>query len=256
MKAWWELFKKEISSLGFFTMVVLLLIFAWELFLFYKIDSWTPVVAFGLGFLPFSFFPLLILWLGYNGFRQEWKDDTNYFLLSIPRRGWEISLAKLAASMSFYIVVTLLTVLFIFWFHQGYIQREILATIPEGVFRGGFITDYMTKMTLVYIISALFTYIVAQFSQLVSLFFDRFRGFITIVVYLIVNYVIYRGATLLSPLFNWLPDFPVRAFNETGMGLVQRFTFYVGSGPIIAIFLLIIGLFFSGAWLLEKQLEV
>ncbi|MFP4662261.1 MAG: hypothetical protein ACLFPF_08720, partial [Halanaerobiales bacterium] len=110
--------------------------------------------------------------------------------------------------------------------------------------------------TLVYLVSALFTYIVTQFSQLVSLFFDRFRGLITIVVYLIMNYVVYRGATLLSPLFNWLPDIPVRAFNESGMGLVQSFKFYIGSGPIIATTLLTIALFFFGSWLLEKQLEV
>ncbi|MFP4662584.1 MAG: hypothetical protein ACLFPF_10350, partial [Halanaerobiales bacterium] len=66
MRAWWELYKKEVNSLGFFTMVVLLLIFGWELLLFYKIDSWTPAVTFGLSFLPLSFFPLLILWLGYS----------------------------------------------------------------------------------------------------------------------------------------------------------------------------------------------
>ena len=55
MRAWWELYKKEIYSIGFFSMVALLLVFAWELFLFYKTAAWSSEVTFGLSFLPFSF---------------------------------------------------------------------------------------------------------------------------------------------------------------------------------------------------------
>ncbi len=256
MRAWWELYKKEIYSIGFFSMVALLLVFTWEFFLFYKMAAWSSEITFGLSFLPLSFFPLLILWLGYNSYRQEWKDDTNYFILSIPRRGWEISLAKLASSMTFYIVVTLVTYLLIYFFHQGFIYQEVIAQAPEGIFVGNFILDTMVKLTLVYWLTALVIYILTQFSQLISLYFDRFRGIVTVLVFIISNYVIFRVATLLSPLFNWLPDFPVRVFNESGIDLVQRSTFYIGSGPIIASTLLIVSLFLLGSWLLENQLEV
>ncbi len=256
MRAWWELYKKEINTIGFFSLVVILLVLAWEFFLLYKIDAWPQELTFGLSFLPLSFFPLLILWLGYNAYRQEWKDDTNYFILSIPRKGWEISLAKLASSMTFYIIVTLATYLLIYFFHQGFIYQELIAQAPEGIFVGNFIIDTMVKITLAYWLVALVIYILTQFSQLISLYFDRFRGLVTVVVFILSNYFIFRLATLLSPLFNWLPDFPVRVFNESGIGLVQRSTFYIGSGPIIASTLLIVALFLLGSWLLENQLEI
>lgn len=255
MRAWWELYKKEIYSIGFFTMVVLLLLFAWEFFLFYKSSAWPLELTFGLSFLPFSFFPLLILWLGYNAYRQEWKDDSNYFILSIPRRGWEISLAKLTSSMSFYIVVTLLTSLLIYLFNQEYINTVIIGNAPACIFEDNLVSGLLMRSLLVYWLTALAIYVITQFSQLISLYFDRFRGLVTVIVFIVTHYIIFRGAVILSPLFNWLPDFPVKAVNE-GMGLVQRFTFYIGSGPIIASTLLIIALFFFGSWLLEHQLEV
>ena len=107
MRAWWELYKKEILDMIILYCCYLPGIVAWEIFLFYKADKWIIWLAFGLSFVPFALYPILILWLGYNSYRQEWKDDTHYFLLSLPRRGWEIGLAKLAASMSFYIGISL-----------------------------------------------------------------------------------------------------------------------------------------------------
>ena len=198
---------------------------------------------------------MLILWLGYNAYRQEWKDDTNYFILSIPRRGWEISLAKLASSMTFYIVVTLINSLLIYFFHQEFIYQIVIGQAPEGLFVGNFIINTLVKITLVYWLIALMIYIITQFSQLISLYFDRFRGLVTVVVFIIINYIIFRSATLLSPLFSWLPDFPVKSFSKTE-GIVREFTFYIGSGPIIALIILVCGLFLLGSWLLENQLEV
>ncbi len=255
MRAWWELYKKEIYSIGFFSMVVILLVFAWELFLFYKAAAWSSEITFGLSFLPLSFFPLLILWLGYNAFRQEWKDDTNYFILSIPRRGWEISLAKLASAMTFYLGVTLINYLLIYFFHQGFINQEVIAQAPEGLIANNFIINTLVKITLVYWLTALVIYIITQFSQLISLYFDRFRGIVTVVVFITSNYIIFRGATLLSPLFNWLPDIPVNSFSDIE-GILREFTFYIGSGPLIASIVLICGLFLLGSWILENQLEV
>lgn len=255
MRAWWELYKKELYSIGFLITVALLLIIGWELFLFYKMDTWGQEMSFGLSFLPLSFLPLLILWLGYNAYRQEWKDDTSYFILSIPRRGWEISLAKLVSAMSFYIAATLVTYLLIYTFNKGYIYTFFIDEAPAGFAIGSFLKEIIIKSTLVYWVSALIVYIITQFSQLISLYFDRFRGLITIIVFVLSHYVIFRAATILSPLFNWLPDFPVRSY-QMKMGLFHEFTFYLGSGPIIASSVLVIALFFLGSWLVEKQLEV
>ncbi|MFW5992455.1 MAG: hypothetical protein ACOCQN_04610 [Halanaerobiaceae bacterium] len=253
MRAWWELYKKDLFTLGFFMLVVILLVFAWEFFLFYKIDAWPGGLTFSLSFLPFSFFPLLLLWLGYNGFRAEWKDDTNYFLLSLPRHGWEISLAKLAAAMTFYLVVPLVTALLIYIFQWGPFKN--MMEIPEFILEGQWAIKTIFKIFVFYWLSGLALYIITQFSQLVSLFYDRFRGLVTIVVFIISNYLVYRGGSILAPLLKWLPDFPVEVINETRMGL-QKTVIYLGSGPVIGSAVLLGGVFLLGSWLLENQLEV
>ena len=205
MRAWWELYKKEIYSLSFLAMVVVLLISVWNIFLFFKIDVWPKGLSFGLSFLPLSFFPIIILWLAYNSYQQEWKDDTNYFILSIPRRGWEIGLAKAASFMTFYIAASLVSVILILFFHQGLI-REIIGEIQEYAINTGVLYRVVTKMLFAYLIAALGLYIKVQFSQIVSLFYDRFRGLITIIVFLITNYGMFRLTGIISRLFRWCPD--------------------------------------------------
>lgn len=253
MRAWWDLYKKEINLIVFFSAVVMLITFAWELFLFYKINKWPMGLPFGLGFLPFSFFPLLILWLGYNSFRQEWKDDTNYFILSLPRYGWEISLAKLAAGMTFYTLTSLFTLISIYFFQQSFIKTALaeVTIIASNVW----IINNLIKAYFVFWLMGLGIYIVAQFSQLISLFYDRFRGLITIVVFILANYVIFRGGSFLAPALKWLPDIPVQVLNDTMMG-IQEFTVYLGSGPLVGSALIIIGMFLTGSWLLQRYLEV
>lgn len=253
MRAWWELYKKEIYNISFFMLVSLLITLAWELFLFYKINTWPLGVPFGLSFIPFSIFPLLVLWLGYNSFRQEWKEDTIYLTLSLPRTGWQLTLAKLATAMTFYLVVTVLTTLMIYLFHQGFIVT-ILQEAPDTTVTS-WINSTIFKILFVYWISGTGIFIITQFSQLVSLFYDRFRGLITIVVFILTNYVIFRLSSFIAPLLKWLPDIPVDVIDETTMGL-QQTIFYLGSGPIIATAILTIGFFFFGSWLLENHLEV
>lgn len=254
MRAWWELYKKELYTLSFLLLVVVLLISFWNLFLFFKIDVWPEGVSFGLSFLPLSFFPIIILWLAYNSYQQEWKDDTNYFILSIPRRGWEIGLAKVASFMTFYIVVSLVSVTFILIFHQSLI-RELIGVIQDEAINIGIIHRVIIKILLAYWIGALGIFIKVQFSQIVSLFYDRFRGLITIIVFLITNYGLLRMTGILCKLFRWCPDLLLESFNVSYF-FVENLNIKIGSGPIIATLLLDIVVFLLGSWILEKHLEV
>lgn len=256
MRAWWELYKKEILALSFFTVVIFLALFAWEIFLFYKADKWIIWLAFGLSFVPFALYPILILWLGYNSYRQEWKDDTHYFLLSLPRRGWEIGLAKLAASMSFYIGISLVTLLMIFVFHHGFIRGMVIDNIYKNALEPGMFIGLAIRLLLAYWIHGLTLYIAAQFSQLVSLFYDRFRGLITIIVFSLFPYVVYRGAILLAPLFRWLPELSLGNFVYFEFGIPRIISLSIGSGPFVAYVLMITAMFLLGSWLVEKHLEV
>lgn len=254
MRAWWELYKKEIYSLSFLAMVVVLLISVWNIFLFFKIDVWPEGLSFGLSFLPLSFLPLLALWLAYHSYQQEWKDDTNYFILSIPRSGWEIGLSKAVSFMTFYIAASLVSVILILFFHQGLI-RELLVEIQDLSINTGVLYRIIIKILFAYWITALGIYIKVQFSQIVSLFYDRFRGLITIIVFLITNYGLLRLTTLLSRLFRWCPDILLENFNISNP-FTENINIRISSGPIIVTLLLHVALFFLGSWIVEKHLEV
>ncbi|HLV09162.1 MAG TPA: hypothetical protein VKY40_03045 [Halanaerobiales bacterium] len=254
MRAFWDLYKKEINTILFFSVVTILIIFAWELFLFYKANSWPEGLPFGLGFLPFSFFHLLLLWLGYNSYRQEWKDDTSYFILSLPRHGWEISLAKLAAGMSYLTVTTIFTITLIYFFQRNFIGtifQEAVMFIPIN-----WIISTLFKTYLAFWLSALYIYIIAQFSQLISLFYDRLRGLISIITFILSQYLVIRGGSLLAPILKWLPDIPVQIINYTRAGGLEEYTLYIGSAPLIGSAVITLILFFTGSWLLENYLEV
>ncbi|MFW6028933.1 MAG: hypothetical protein ACOCRO_01625 [Halanaerobiales bacterium] len=254
MRAWWILFKKELSNNLFVILVIALLTIAWQVFLYYKAVSWPYGLSFGLSFLPFSFYPLVLLYMGYNAYRQEWKDDTSYFLLSLPRYGWQISLAKLASSMTFYILITALTIGLIYIFQHTFIRRAIL-DLPGNINYMELIFNIAGRMLLAYIMMGLGIYVLSQFSQLISLFYDRFRGLITVIVFILSNYLVYRAASFLAPLLGWLPDIPITNLNILA-GEVNTSRIYIGSGPFAGVFIVLLALFLLASWLLETQLEV
>ncbi len=256
MKTWFALYKKELYAIAFFALVLSLIMLGWVLFLWYKAPHWPEGLAFGLSFIPFSFYPLLMLWLGYNSFRQEWKDETSYFMLSIPRPGWQLSLSKLAAGLTFYGGITLLNLLLIYFLHHLVFIKPILKENPELLGEmGRRVAGMIGKGLLYYLLLGVIVYVVSQFSQLISQFYSRFRGLISIIVFVLSYYLIYRGGSILAPLFKWVPDLPIRIpggeFNPTGEVLLT-----VDLAPLIVSALIIIAIFFSGSRILERHLEV
>ena len=253
MRSWFSLYKKELYRLVFFTLIVFLIVTGWQFFLVYKLAKWPAELVFGLSFLPFSFFPLIMLWQGYQSFRYEWKDDTAYFLLTLPRSGWQITLAKLTAGMTFYIGITLYNILILLIANRSVINL-FMSDFPENV-TPKLITNGFTDFTILYLISGLAIYILTQFSYLISRFYNRFNGMISIVIFVLSVYIVHRGGSLLAPLLKWMPDIPVRVM-EGMAGIAQERIIYIGSGPLLGSLIMLILLFLAGSWIFEKQLEV
>ena len=251
MKSWLELYKKEIYANIFFTTVVSILVLVWELFLFYKLNAWPAELVFGLSFVPFGFFPFLMLWQGYHSFNREWKDETIYFLLSLPRSGWQLTLSKLSAGMTVYTAISIFTMIIIYFVNQNQIYR-FLSMMPEFI-DWFYIIKMMVKVLLGYLVLGLAIFSFSQFSNLISQFYNRFRGLISIVVYMISVYLVYRVGYLLSYLLEWLPDIPVQGMFNPG-NMMQKV--YIGSGSLIGSLIVLTVIFLTGSWLLENHLEV
>ena len=253
MRSWLSLFKKELRTKLFTILVSILLISGWEIFLMTKTEVWPLGLSFALGFLPLTIFPLIMLIQGYQSFRKEWNNQTIYLLKSLPRKGYEVVSSKLVSSTLIYIVLTLYTLglhMFFHWYQVKYLLRNVPPAVAN---------NYSHRMAviavLIYLAVGVVPYVLSQFSYLVSCFFSKFRWLVSIVVFILSHYLLLRLGGLIARLFNWMPDIPLDAM-WTGAGGEQSVTIYLGSGPIIAALIIIIGFFFTGAWILEKQLDV
>jgi len=253
MRGWLSLFKKELRTKLFTILVSILLISGWEIFLMTKTEVWPLGLSFALGFLPLTIFPLIMLIQGYQSFRKEWNNQTIYLLKSLPRKGYEVVSSKLVSSTLIYIVLTLYTLglhMFFHWYQVKYLLRNVPPAVAN---------NYSHRMAviavLIYLAVGVVPYVLSQFSYLVSCFFSKFRWLVSIVVFILSHYLLLRLGGLVARLFNWMPDIPLDAM-WTGAGGEQSVTIYLGSGPIIAALIIIIGFFFTGSWILEKQLDV
>jgi len=253
MRSWISLFKKEMRSMLFTILVSVLLVSAWEIYLITEMDVWPLGLTFGLGFIPFAIFPLIMFIQGYQSFSQEWKNHTIYLLKSLPRSGRELVSAKLASSSAVYIILTLYTFGVHLFFHWAQV-KILLGQEPELV-----ASSYSTRMVVLgiitYLIIGIIPYIMSQFSYLVSCFFSRFRWLVSILVFGLSHYVLIRLGGFIARLFNWLPDIPLDVMWSGPYG-DEITTIYLGSGPVIAALLILVGFFLMGSWILEKQLDV
>lgn len=253
MRSWISLFKKEIRGMLFTILVAVLLVTAWEVYLTTKINSWPLGLTFGLGFIPFVIFPLIMLVNGYQSFRQEWKNDTIYLLKSLPRSGKELVSAKLVSNILVYVILTLYTFGLHMFFHWAQVKL-VLKQMPEPT-SSIVSTRMIVFLVITYLVMGIIPYIISQFSYLVSCVFNRLRWLISIVVFILSHYLLIRLGGFISRLFNWMPDIPLDVTWSGPYGS-EVTTMYLGSGPIIASLLILIGFFLTGSWILEKQLDV
>lgn len=250
MKKWLYLYKKELKTISFILVVSILIISAWQILLWYKIGNWPDGIAFTLGFIPFMFIPLIMLWQGYKSIRQEWKNESIYFLLTLPCPGWYITSAKLAAGITYFLLVILTNSIFVFLIGR----REVVKFLPPEI-EINWLLNIGFKLLILYFIYSIGLYLLSQFSALISRFYHKLRGFVSIVVFIISSYLIYRMGTLIASLFEWLPDIPVKSINYSSE-VANITTVYLNSAPFAGIIFMGLIMFFLGSWLLAEYLEV
>ena len=59
----------------------------WTLFLLSRVGVWQPEAIVAVYWLPTGFLPLWTLWTAVQLYRQEWRENTSYLMLSLPVRG-------------------------------------------------------------------------------------------------------------------------------------------------------------------------
>ncbi|MGM0603594.1 MAG: ABC transporter permease [Bacillota bacterium] len=253
MKSIISLIKKELRQLNILIIVSTLIIAGWEWFLITRTENWLPGISFGLGFIPLFFLPLIMMFLAYTSYRNEWENSTIYLLKILPRKGYEINLAKFIPAFGYYLILSAVLLAVNIFFHQGLIEQmlnEAPDIIGRQMSKQVFLLSY-----LAYLITGIQLYLITQLSYIVASFYNRFRLFISILVFILSHYLIIRIGGFLNYLFNWLPDIPVTVFIENPAGISES-TIFIGSAPLIVIMLIMIGLFFLNSHLIASDVDV
>lgn len=255
MRAFGKLLQKELVSLRWFIVALLVLTVVWHGFLYTKIAQWDAAIVFGLGFIPLSFIPLWLVIASIYSYRTEWSEDTSYFLLSLPVSGWTITVSKLLAVVSLCVIGLLLMVGSFFLFDLP----DAFLTSLDSPFWGGlpgnwYVNDLIILCAI--IIAAVFgTVMTMHIAYIFSRMANRFRGVVMLWILFIMGWFTIRASFLIEPLLKWLPEFEVESWNLINNQMTHN-TEMVASAPFVAQAVVMIGLFAFATWAWQTQIEV
>lgn len=250
------LYKKELASIRIgsfvaFTAILLLnLIFKFS-------PGWVDGipgndVGFGLSF-GFSWM-IMIIWLFWASFRslsQEWDQNTNHILMSIPISGMRVLYVKLASVLTFLaailIEVNLLGVLG-YYINSGIRKMHLFPQVNLMIVDLILLILYFMIIITVVVILIFFSYILSRIA-------GRFSKIFTGATLFACTWLFFRGSFLLSNLIEFTGTPDVRVF-MTFINRSETQNIYANPAPIIAS-LIFAGLYFMiAAILYDKVLEV
>jgi len=253
---WWQQFKKELMSHRGESLLVVGALVIWTVFLLTRIGVWRPDVITGAYWAPMGFLPLWVLWTSMQLYRQEWRENTSYLMLSLPARAWVITSAKLAVIAASLVVFTLLIAL------GGWIvasRTGILALVTQTPEFAALPKEWLVKTALtgygVLLASLITLGFVVQFAYVFSRLFARFQGLLMLWTSILVSWLLSRVADLGSVILGWLPDIHVQSVN-IALGIAQFDLVRIESGPIVAVALALVGLYTLLNAIIERAVEV
>lgn len=250
----WSLYRKDLRQLLMPMLVLLLAGLGWHVFWVYQ-SAKIPKAEFKIiiSFIfPLAVLPITLIWFGYRSFKNEWKQNTIYTLLSLPCSGQRLIGSKILAAFTYYLAVILLQTLVIIFTYQVSISSGL--SILESKLQ---VSPPLLFATMIFFLLLWggYLYLLAQFSYLVSKLWDKFNLAVSIATFLIMNYLLDKLAQLLAPVFNWLP--PLFYLSNQEADGVINFSLNIESSGELAVWLLILaGVYWLNGWLLENQLDV
>lgn len=248
--AFWRLLRKEARQVAPVALGIVAVVVGWHLFLYTRVDRWPNNLVTGLAAVPLGFVPLWMYWRSVATMRQEWTGNHMYLLLSLPVPGWYIAASKVLIVMAEAIVYTVVIgggSLTLVW-AAGWLKE-----IPIEAFRPS--PGFMALVLGAALLSPLAVVIVTQFSYIASRIARRFTGLVAAVVFVLSVWFIVRVGTVLSQLFEWLPDVTLSA-NAISSGVVVNAGLSLSIAPAVGSILAVAALFWATATLLERDIEL
>lgn len=253
---WWQQYKKELLSNRVEIALIAGAFIVWTLFLLSRVGLWQGEIIVGIYWMPASFLPLWALWTSVQQYRQEWRENTSYLMLSLPVRAWVITSAKLAVLFTAAVGFSLL-ILAGGWLLLA--RTGVLALYHASSLFEMIPGEWIVKITLLgwalTVGSVVVMGLVAQLAYMFSRLFTRFRGLVMVWTLLLTSWLTGRAMDVGGKLLAWLPDFHIR-FLDFFDGVLGLRVYAIQSGPIVMYALVVLGLYALLNVILERAVEV
>ncbi|HZX21606.1 MAG TPA: hypothetical protein VFF25_04385 [Clostridia bacterium] len=184
------LYKKDLAASKFETLLILGFIIVGNLFLLYKAKtSWPIDMSLALSMLSLGFVPLFTFFKAFNFIREEWKENTVYFMMSLPTTGNTIFLSKFLALLTQFFILGVTAVIFVSIFMLMQTQIQQVWMVIKDIDNIHLIIWEIGKVGIIMFLSFAMTIITAFFSAVVGKLFRKFSGLITFIVFIATSYV-------------------------------------------------------------------
>lgn len=253
---WRQQFKKELMGHRGEILLLAGALVVWTLFLLSRSGLWSSELIVALYWAPSGFLPLWALWTSVQLYRQEWRENTSYLMLSLPVRAWKITSVKLAVLAAGIVGFSLLLLAgaWLVAARSGFLaelaETDLFAVVPR---------EWVVKMLLLLYALMVAGFVVmglvAQFAYVFSRLFSRFRGLMMVWTWILLFWLMGRVGDIGGRLLAWMPDFHLRSLDATG-GVLEFHLLTIESGPFWALVLFTAGLYALLNIVLERAIEV
>lgn len=225
-------------------------IVAWHVFLYTRIDKWPSELITGTSGIPLGFIPLWVLWRSFATLRQEWTGNHMYLLLALPIPGWYITSVKVITvflEAAWYGAIINGGVLMLAWKSGVFQKLPFESLVPDWT-----VFFWPVMLALVVVFCGV---VITQFSYIAGRLVSRRSGLVSAVTFMLSLWMIIRVGTLLAPVLRWVPEIPLGGQTIID-GTISQQIAYLGIAPLLGSFLAALGLFWLGASLLERDVEL
>ncbi|AOY77143.1 ABC transporter permease [Clostridium formicaceticum] len=255
-----SLYKKDLMSVKFESLMIFAAIFLGHLYFAYKITTgWQPFTILGTSTMLF-FLAIFIILLGtFSSVRREWNNNTIYLIMSLPVDGKRIFFSKLLTVMTQLIVLGGTSALMGILFSLYFLGSEF---ILEAF---GFLSNYQLFEVLLKVITLSFLTVIqmiifAFFSTMIGYLFKKFSGVITFVTFIMTNILagkimalVNNAITPIENQFDHILMNPSPGSQIMASGILSSEFFVM---QVVAIFLISAVFFFFAAALYDKKVEL
>ncbi len=247
MKDLSRLLYKDLKLNRFFLIFLPVITGLWHVFLTSRPGLWQgmPPAAIPLAFLPLILLPFWALLVGFNSWRQEWREKTIFLLGTLPVSGIKLVTAKLLALLALVIIILVVFIISLIVFID-------MTIIQESIGLNMFFIEG-AKILLLFLFFITIIAVLTQWTYITSRLVERFSGLAAFLIFFISAWGIVRAGALLQPVFAWVPLITFSDFTITDNGYSS--SVYLDMSNILSLLAVAALLHLASGYLLEREID-